>query len=142
MQIDYLSQFDMLQIRTKLAAEVHEQFAVMNLNGLQSAIAAPRQVVFGQELHPTLWDKAAALLTLLIKNHPFYDGNKRIAFRGVREFLCRNGWDLVSPSDAEKALTRNIVMGRSDVDDVKAWLQANARTKNQEQRTKNREPRT
>jgi death-on-curing protein len=90
-------------------------------------------------LHPTLWDKAATLLMLLIKNHPFYDGNKRIAFRGVREFLSRNGWELVASSDAEKSLTRKIVMGQSDVDDVMAWLQAHSTTNNEEQQTERRQ---
>ncbi|MDP9311320.1 MAG: type II toxin-antitoxin system death-on-curing family toxin [Chloroflexota bacterium] len=124
MAINYLSQFDMLQIRTKLAAELREQFDVMNLNGLQSALAAPRQVVFGQELYPLLWDKAATLLTLLIRNHPFYDGNKRIAMLGVREFLRRNGWQLVVSHEEASAFTKGIVLGRNDVDEVKAWLQA------------------
>lgn len=126
MAIDYLSQFDMLQIRTKLAAELRESFDVMNLNGLQSALAAPRQVVFGQELHPLLWDKAATLLTLLIRNHPFYDGNKRIALLGVREFLRRNGWQLAVSNAEAAAFTKGIVLGRSDVDEVKVWLQAHA----------------
>ncbi len=127
MSIDYLSQFDVLQIRTKFAAQVHETFDVMNLNALQSALAAPRQVVFGHELHPTLWDKAAALLTLLIKNHPFYDGNKRIAVLAAREFLRRNGWDLCVVESAAAAFTKGIALGRNEPDDVKAWLQANAR---------------
>ena len=126
MAIDYLSQFDMLQIRTKLAAELRERFDVMNLNGLQSALAAPRQVVFGQELYPMLWDKAATLLTLLIRNHPFYDGNKRIAMLGVREFLHRNGWQLVVSNEDASTFTKGVVLGRNDVDEVKAWLQAHA----------------
>ena len=116
----------MLQIRTKLAAELREQFDVMNLNGLQSALAAPRQIVFGQELYPLLWDKAAALLTLLIRNHPFYDGNKRIAMLGVREFLHRNGWQLVVSNEDASTFTKGVVLGRNDVDEVKAWLQAHA----------------
>lgn len=117
----------MLQIRTKFAAQVHESFDVMNLNALQSALAAPRQVVFGYELHPTLWDKAAALLMLLIKNHPFYDGNKRIAVLAAREFLWRNGWELRVVESAAAAFTKGVALGRTDADGVKAWLQANAR---------------
>ncbi len=127
MAIDYLSQFDLLQIRTRFAAQVHESFDVMNLNGLQSALAAPRQVVFGHELHPTLWDKAATLLTLLIKNHPFCDGNKRIAVLAAREFLHRNGWNLRVSDRAAAAFTKQVALGRREQDDVKAWLQANAR---------------
>ena len=135
MPIDYLSQFDVLQIRTKLAAQVHESFEELNLSSLQSALAAPRQSMFGVELQPTLWDKAAILLTKLIKNHPFYDGNKRIAFIAVKEFLRRNGWDLDLAMQDAAPFTTGIAAGRVDTPEVMAWLQAHAK----EQRTENKE---
>jgi death-on-curing protein len=130
MPIEYLSQFDVLQIRTKLAAQVHDSFDELNLHGLQSALAAPRQSMFGVELQPTIWDKAAILLTLLIKNHPFYDGNKRIAFIAVREFLQRNGWSLTLAMNEAASFTTNIAAGRVDGAEVVDWLQAHTlRTK-------------
>lgn len=127
MPIDYLSQFDVLQIRTRLAAQVHDSFDELNLPGLQSALAAPRQSMFGVELQPTLWDKAGILLTLLIKNHPFYDGNKRIAFIAVQEFLRRNGWNLDLAMHEAASFTTSIAAGRVDTPDVVDWLQANAK---------------
>ncbi|HEY0606987.1 MAG TPA: type II toxin-antitoxin system death-on-curing family toxin [Herpetosiphonaceae bacterium] len=123
MPIDYLSQFDVLQIRTKLAAQLHESFEELNLSSLQSALAAPRQSMFGEELQPTIWDKAAILLTKLIKNHPFYDGNKRIAFIAVQEFLRRNGWDLDLPLKEAAPFTTGIAAGRVDAQGVVEWLQ-------------------
>ncbi|MBV9789776.1 MAG: type II toxin-antitoxin system death-on-curing family toxin [Chloroflexi bacterium] len=135
MPIDYLSQFDVLQIRTRLAAQVHESFEELNLSSLQSALAAPRQSMFGVELQPTLWDKAAILLTKLIKNHPFYDGNKRIAFIAVKEFLRRNGWDLDLAMQEAAPFTTRIAAGRVDTPEVMAWLQAHSK----EQRTENKE---
>jgi death on curing protein len=127
MPVEYLSQFDVLQIRTKLAAQVHDSFDELNLAGLQSALAAPRQSMFGVELQPTIWDKAAILLTLLIKNHPFYDGNKRIAFIAVQQFLRRNGWDLMLAMPEAASFTTSIAAGRVDAAGVVAWLQAHAR---------------
>ncbi len=62
-----------------------------NLGALQSALAAPRQTMFGEELYPTLADKAAILLYLLTQNHPFVDGNKRTALSACFWFLERNG---------------------------------------------------
>jgi len=119
----YLSQFDLLQIRTKLAAQLGESFDELNLNGLQSALAAPRQSMFGTELHPTLWDKAAVLLSRLINNHPFYDGNKRIAFIAVREFLHRNGWELLVDAEEAARFTRSIARGEREVTAIQQWLQ-------------------
>ncbi len=105
--MDYISHFDVLQIRTRLAAREGERFDVMSVDSLKSALAAPRASMFGQELHATVWDKAAALLFSLIKNHPFYDGNKRIALLAVEEFLQRNGWQLTAaPEDAQRFATR------------------------------------
>lgn len=127
MALEYLSQFDLLQIRTRYAAITHERYELLNRDGLLSALAAPQQIVFGQELHPTLWDKAATLLLLLIKNHPFYDGNKRIALLGVREFLRRNGWELGVPEHAAGAFTRSIALGDATAADIVAWLEARSR---------------
>lgn len=126
MSVEYLSQFDLLQIRTRLAAQLHESFDVFNLHGLQAALAAPRQVVFGQELCPTLWDKAAVLLMRLIKNHPFYDGNKRIAMIAAAEFLRRNGWELTASAANASAFAREITLGGVDESEVARWLERHA----------------
>ncbi len=122
----FISQFDVLQIRTKLAAREGEQFDVLNVNNLKSALAAPRASMFGEELHVTLWDKAAALLFSLIKNHPFYDGNKRIALLAVEEFLRRNGWKLVVTPEEALRFTSRIAALDVRNEDIGAWLRANA----------------
>lgn len=126
MTIRYLSQFDLLQIRTKLQASLRTSFPTMDLDRLQSALAAPRMAVFGHEAHPTLWGKAAILLTRLIVNHPFYDGNKRIAARAVREFLRRNGYELAADESELAAMTRRIVAGEIDVEALGVWLERNS----------------
>ena len=53
-------------------------------------LAAVYQNVFGQEVYPTLEEKAANLLYFMIKDHPFADGCKRIAASLFLEFLNRN----------------------------------------------------
>lgn len=57
------------------------------LNGI---LAAVYQNVFGQELYPSIEEKAANLLYFLIKDHPFADGCKRIGATIFLEFLNRN----------------------------------------------------
>ena len=124
--MDYLSQFDILQIRTKLAAEQHTHFDVMSVDNLKSALAAPRVSMFGEELHATVWDKAAALLFSLIKNHPFYDGNKRIAMLAVKEFLRRNGWELVASPEETYRFTTRVAAFDVRNEEIRQWLQTNA----------------
>ncbi len=53
-------------------------------------LAAIYQNVFGQEVYPSLEEKAAHLLYFLVKDHPFVDGCKRIAATLFLEFLNRN----------------------------------------------------
>ena len=50
-----------------------------DLGGLESAIAQPRITFGGSDLYPGLAEKAAALCYSLCGNHPFVDGNKRVA---------------------------------------------------------------
>jgi death-on-curing protein len=60
-------------------------------NALESCLAVPFQKFSGKSLYPTLVSKAAILFYLLIKNHPFQNGNKRIAMTTLFVFLYRNG---------------------------------------------------
>jgi len=64
-------------------------------NALESCLAVPFQSFSGRSLYPTLISKVAMLFYLLIKNHPFQNGNKRIAMTTLFVFLYRNGKWLV-----------------------------------------------
>jgi death-on-curing family protein len=59
-------------------------------NILESCLAVPFQRFSKKSLYPTLVSKAAMLFYLLIKNHPFQNGNKRIAMTTLLVFLYRN----------------------------------------------------
>ncbi|MCF8039446.1 MAG: type II toxin-antitoxin system death-on-curing family toxin [Desulfohalobiaceae bacterium] len=59
-------------------------------DGFKSAIAQIRQGFGAKELYPTFEEKAATLLYLIVKNHAFIDGNKRIAAACFLLFLERN----------------------------------------------------
>lgn len=59
-------------------------------NVLEGCLATPFQSFARKSLYPTLISKAAMLFYLLIKNHPFQNGNKRIAMTALFVFLYRN----------------------------------------------------
>ncbi|MGM9873889.1 MAG: RhuM family protein [Bacilli bacterium] len=66
-------------------------FGVEKENGkLNGILATVYQNVFGQEIYPSLEEKAAHLLYFLVKDHPFIDGCKRIAATLFLEFLNKN----------------------------------------------------
>jgi death-on-curing protein len=53
---------------------------IRDQGALDSAVAQPQMTFAGVELYASLVEKGAALAYSLIKNHPFNDGNKRVAF--------------------------------------------------------------
>jgi death-on-curing family protein len=57
---------------------------------LESCLAAPFQTFGGKALYPSVLDKAALLFYLMVKNHPFQNGNKRIAMTSLLVFLYLN----------------------------------------------------
>lgn len=59
-------------------------------NILESCLAVPFQTFDKAELYSTLSNKAAILFYLMIKNHPFQNGNKRVAVTTLLVFLARN----------------------------------------------------
>jgi death-on-curing family protein len=59
-------------------------------NILESCLATPFQSFSGKSLYPSLVSKASILFYLMIKNHPFQNGNKRIAMTTLFVFLYKN----------------------------------------------------
>lgn len=83
-----------------------------------------QQNVFGQELYPTLEEKAANLLYMLVKDHIYFDGNKRLAAILFLEFLNRNQAlydeerNMVLSNDALVAITLMLAESRPDEKDI------------------------
>ncbi len=59
-------------------------------NILESCLAVPFQTVIGTTVYRELIGKAGILFYLMIKNHPFQNGNKRIAMTTLLVFLHKN----------------------------------------------------
>jgi len=68
-----------------------DQSGVKDHGLLESAVHRPQQSIFGDDAYPYLFDKAAALLESLVKNHCFHNGNKRTAYLVTKSFLMING---------------------------------------------------
>ena len=78
-------------IKTMKFSETSNVFGVEKEEGkLNGIIEQIYQNVFGQELYPSLEEKAAHLLYFLVKDHPFTDGCKRIAATLFINFLYKN----------------------------------------------------
>lgn len=86
----YLSFEQIVEIHDILIQQFGGLAGIREKGLLESALAAPMMAVFGQELHKSVYDKAAAYLFYIARNHPFFDGNKRTASAAALIFLRAN----------------------------------------------------
>ena len=94
-----------LRIVEQLRSQFSESavFGVEKDKGLASSLGAIIQTVGGEDVYPSLEEKAAHLLYFLVKNHAFVDGNKRIAATLFLWFLERN--DALTASDGQPRIS-------------------------------------
>jgi death-on-curing protein len=95
-----------------------------DLGALEAALAQPRMTFGGEDLYPTLVDKAAALGFSLILNHPFLDGNKRIGHAVMEVFLILNGYEISATVDEQEQVILALAAGRMSRELFAAWLNA------------------
>lgn len=89
---------------------------------LLSALAQPEATFDGTLLHEDVWEMAAAYAFHLAQNHPFVDGNKRIALAAMLVFLELNGHPLhVDPAELYAVMVA-VAEGRLSKPGLAAWL--------------------
>ena len=72
-------------------------------------------------------EKAAALCYSLCSNHPFVDGNKRVAHAAMEVFLLLNGREIAASIDEQERLMLGIASGSTGREQLVAWLEAHSR---------------
>ncbi|HJE83840.1 type II toxin-antitoxin system death-on-curing family toxin [Megasphaera sp. ASD88] len=90
---------------------------------LESAVSTPFQTFGGQELYPSLLDKAARLCYGLAKNHPFRDGNKRSAVHSMLVFLYINEIELEYTQLELEEMIIAVADNRMSSDELKDWIE-------------------
>lgn len=95
---------------------------IHDMNLLESAVNTPFQSFAGEELYPTILDKAARLCYGLTKNHPLRDGNKRSAIHSMLVFLYINGIDLDYTQQELEDMVVDVAADNLDSDGIKQWL--------------------
>ncbi len=99
---------------------------VRDLRALESALARPQ---IGH--YKDLIEQSAALLESLSGNHPFVDGNKRVAIAVTAAFLRVNGYRMeFDDREAYQFLIRLYEAGKFRFDRLEPWLRAHAKSEN------------
>lgn len=120
----YLSVAEVLLLHRLVMEQSRQQALLRDLGALESAVAQPRQSFGGEDLHPGLASKAAALGFSLIQNHPFVDGNKRIGHAAMVSFLRLNGRRLEATVDESEQAIVQVASGNLDRAGLQAWIEA------------------
>lgn len=118
----YLTVPEVLEIYRHLMEQSGGTAGVTNLGALESAVAQPRMTFGGQELYPTIVEKASALGFSLIKNHPLFDGNKRIGHAAMEVFLVLNGFEIYADVDEQEKVILKLASGELGREEFTQWL--------------------
>lgn len=122
--IKYLTFEQMIEIHEKMIEKFGGLKGIRDMNLLMSSVEVPKTAVFGQELYPTIAEKAAAYLFHIVKNHPFNDANKRTGFTACLLFLCANKAPINFTDDELEELTLAIAEGNKTKQEVVAFFKS------------------
>ena len=120
----YLTLNEVLMLHGQVMAQSGGAVGVLNLAALESALAQPRLTFGGDDLYPTLVEKAAALGYSLIQNHPFVDGNKRTGHAAMEVFLVLNGFGIQASVDEQERVILQVAAGEMTREEFTDWLRA------------------
>ena len=120
---EYLTVDEVLALHKYAIRRYGGSYGVASMERLESALNTPKQTMFGDELYPDIFARAAILAYLLVQNHPFVDGNKRTALYAMLRFLETNGFVVtVTSNDELYQFTIDIATSALDKEQIEEWL--------------------
>lgn len=125
----YLTIEEVLRLHDRVIERTGGSAGVRDRGALESAVAQPQMTFSGDDLYPTLPEKAATLCFSLAMNHPFVDGNKRTAHAAMEVFLILNGFEIRSSVDDQEAMMLSLATGILKREGLTEWLEQQIRTK-------------
>ena len=117
-----LSKPQILLLHKQLIAETGGSSGLRDEGMLDSALNAPFQTFGGEDVYPSLQQKAARLCFGLVKNHPFVDGNKRIGAHVMLVFLALNGIELQHTQTELSDIILQLAAGTIQSSDLLNWI--------------------
>ena len=118
----YLSINQIIEMHDSLIDAAGGTKGLRSMELLESAIAAPFQTFDGEDLYPTIYQKAARLAFGIVKNHAFLDGNKRTAADAMLVFLYLNGVEIECEQKELSDLFIQAADNQKDYDAILTWI--------------------
>lgn len=123
----YLTPQQVLLVHSRAIKRFGGSRRIRDIGLIESAVARPRASFGGKDLYKNIFDKSAALLQSLLKNHPFVDGNKRTALSSAGIFLKINGYKLINTHEQEIAFAVKVDNQNLTLGQISSWLKKNSR---------------
>ncbi len=121
----WLEAADLVAMHREVIAEVGGRPGLRDQTLLESAAARPKHLAaYGPA---SVFELAAAYAFGLARNHPFIDGNKRIALIAAFTFLAVNGWEVQAEEAATVLVFVDLAAGKLDEKQLARWLERNSR---------------
>lgn len=116
----YLTPNDLIEANKVALNGENQQFVgIQYEEGLSLISEQPQMVVFGHELYPTIWKKAAYIMQKLTKKHIFVDGNKRTALLATLFFLDKNGYEMTLSTEEKKKLVLDVTLANDTKEEMR-----------------------
>ena len=120
----YLTVAEVVDLHWRILAQSGGSDHILDLAGLESALAQARATFEGREPHPTMVENASALGFSLIQNHPFVDGNKRTRHAAMEAFLVLNDHEISATVDEQERVILAVASGDTSREEFTRWLRA------------------
>ncbi|MBC1559086.1 type II toxin-antitoxin system death-on-curing family toxin [Listeria booriae] len=129
MTIRYLTEPEIIMLNGLLIKKYSpmEPIGVVEPNSLNMSVELPKQIVFNQELYPSIPEKAGILYKNLVIKHCFANANKRTALASLGLFLKYNGWQLLAGNqDAEDFTVAIALDSNMALTTISNWIEKNS----------------
>jgi len=120
----FLSVEEVIQIHDDLVSEYGGLHGIRDMGLLVSAIEMPKTSMFGEYLHESLFDKAAAYLFHIVCNRAFLDGNKRTGIAVTLIFLNQNGYVVKYNLAKLEEMVCKVAEGAFSKEEISKYLQS------------------
>jgi death-on-curing protein len=120
--VKWLELGTVLDIYDKLIRTTGGTYGIRDKGLLESALYSPLATFGGEDLYLDTFTKVAVLIFKITNNHPFIDGNKRIAFVIAVTILKLNDYEFNAEQTEIVQFMLRIAQGKSDIIEIEQWL--------------------
>lgn len=114
---------DVLAFHEEMERTFTMEKGILDRNMIESAVNNPFATYGGEDLYPSIFDKAARLCFGLAKNHGFRDGNKRTAVHSMLVYLMVNDFEVDYTQEELEDIAVDIASGKMSSEELSVWLE-------------------